>query len=50
MLGVVVRDGAEETKDYATCGGGSLQGPLQEGAVRSLNPVSCFSRGNMVTL
>lgn len=21
MLGVVVRDGAEETKDYATCGG-----------------------------
>lgn len=30
MLGVLERDGAEETKDYATRGG-SLQGPLRGG-------------------
>lgn len=26
MLGAAVRDGAEETKDYATCGGSAGEG------------------------
>lgn len=53
MLGVVVRDGAEETKDYATWmvgrgGGLAWGGRSRRGAVWSLNLVLCFSRTNMV--